>query len=1069
MERGGPLVRLTAAVIAAAWCCFAAPGPLCAASAKVPLIESHPLGPALLALSHRHGVQIIYLPEDVAGLRTRGVSGNLPFDAALTRLLSGTGLGYRYVDAKTVTIVPLELPQPDADRGDGRGGAGTPGVASSRRDEADLRANVSTGVTSALVQSGASPTIVEEVRVTGSRIVRSGFEAPTPVKVVSAPYLASTAPTSLPDALIQLPEFKNSQTPQNTGIGTTANAGQSFLNLRSLGVERTLVLLDGRRIVPSTTNGTIDISLLPEGLIERVDVVTGGASAAYGSDAVAGVVNFVLDSDFTGVKAQGQYGASDRGDSEHRRFSLAGGTSLLDGRLHAVASALMYRNGGVAHNASRDWFRSCSRISNPTFVPAQIVACDVRSAQFTRGGLITSGPLRGTQFAEGGVPVPFVYGELANATAMVGGGGEDFALGYQTVPAVERRNVFGRVSYRVSDRVTASFEALRASAEASYAGTSSWQGQSTGYTIYRDNAFLPQSIRDAMTAAGVTSFPLSRYDVDFGALQVESRNDTTRFVVGIDAALAGWSLSAYFVHGENLYRQRIHNNANVNRLYNAADTVVDPLTGQITCRSTLTQPGNGCVPLNLFGHGSPSAAALDWVLGTTLQDLSLRQQVFEASLAGEPLATWAGPVSLAFGAGWRKESGLQRTDAVSQAPRTFTGGYLGWPGSVAFTGQIGGWERNNPLPLAGAYDVREGFVETVVPLASGLSGARRLELNGAARYTQYSTSGGVTTWKAGLVYEPLPDLRFRMTRSRDIRAPNLTELYRGRINGLSNLIDPFQPLDSPNRNPFVLGNSFGNPDLEPEIGDTRSLGMVYASRWWPSFTASIDYYDIRLRGAITTLGGQRTVDQCYAGTLFLCQYIIRDANGVLIETRSPFLNLTSRRTRGFDIELEYRAAARDIVPGLPGNLSMRAFGNYIASLTTQTPGAAMLNEAGQNGIGGVPHWSATVAGRYDAGRIGLFLQERFVGSGRLDNALTPSMLAPEQNRVSEVFYTDATMTLDLSPPFSRVEAFLTVSNLFDRDPPSAPGAFFVFGTTATNSSLYDTVGRVWTAGVRAQF
>lgn len=1020
---------------------------------------TQPLGSVLLALSREHGVQLIFLPEHVSGLHTQGANSELGFNDALILLLRGTGLTYRYVDERTVTILPVEE-----------------GVTSQRQRQhpraSTQRSAVPSQRSGDQAPGGASAqprTSLQEVLVTGSRLIGRGFEAPTPVKAVPVDRLRSAAPTSLGDALFQLPEFKNSQMPRNTGISTAANVGQSFLNLRALGVERTLVLLDGRRMVPSTSYGSTDISLLPEALIKRVEIVTGGASAAYGSDAVAGVVNFILDSQFTGVRGQLQWGASDLGDAQHERFTFAAGAPLLEGRMHGLFGALVYRNSGVEPNSSRDWFRSCSRVPNPNLNPALLVACDVRSAQFSRGGLIASGPLRGTDFAPGGVPMPFEYGALATQSSMVGGSGEDFARYYQTVPALERKNVFGRLQWELGEGRSLFLEALDAAASANYGGTSSWQGQGTAYSIYRDNAFLPDATREVMARENLASFPLSRYNLDFGPLELESRNDTQRVVLGMDMALGHWTLNAHLMHGENTYRQRIHNNANVNRLYNAADAVFHPITGQIVCRSSLSQPANGCVPLNLFGHGSPSRGALAWVLGTTMQNLDVTQDVFEASIAGEPVDFWAGPVSLALGMGWRRETGEQWTDEVSQSPRTNTGGYLGWPTSASFRGQTGAWERNNPLPLSGSYDVREMFAETVIPLVRDAPGIERIELNGAARYTHYSTSGGVMTWKAGLVYAVTDGWRLRVGRSKDIRAPNLSEMYRGVLNGQSNLSDPFQPADSPHRMPFVLGSSFGNPALRPEVGETLTIGAVYESKRWSGLSASIDYYDITLRGAITTLGGQRTLDQCFAGTTFLCQFLTRDANGVLVATQSPSLNIASRATNGIDVDVVYRARPNWEFGLSGGELIARAFVNYIGDLTTRTPGAPALNEAGQNGTNGVPHWSGVLSVRYDQSRWSLYAQQRFIGSGSLDNSFSVEVLAPEQNRVASATYTDLDISFRFDALPMQVEASLSVTNVFDRDPPTAPGPFFVFGTTATNATLYDTIGRTWAIGLRARW
>lgn len=253
---------------------------------------------------------------------------------------------------------------------------------------------------------GNGPPIRENaIIVTGSRVANSGFNAPTPVTVVSGEALLQQTPSTIGDALNKLPQFANSMRPSTSQIAPETAAATS-LNLRSLGAQRSLVLLDGRRINPSTASGTVDISLLPEELVQRVNIVTGGASAAYGSDAVAGVVNFILDTKFKGLKAAAQAGITDRGDNESVKFSLTAGVPLGE-KLHLVASGTFYDAAGVENYRKRKWFQSCAPILNPAGTPARINTCNVRSPYLTEGGLITSGPLAGTQFLGNGVPAPF--------------------------------------------------------------------------------------------------------------------------------------------------------------------------------------------------------------------------------------------------------------------------------------------------------------------------------------------------------------------------------------------------------------------------------------------------------------------------------------------------------------------------------------------------------------------------------------------------------------------------------------------------------------------------------------
>ena len=305
-------------------------------------------------------------------------------------------------------------------------------------------AETTSGATGSDVRKeGGDPPIIQEIEVTGTRlVVPRGFQSPTPMTVVDDSELEARMPTSLSDALNQLPVFRDSFTPASNGISTVGSVGQSFLNLRGLGPARTLVLLDGRRVVPSTSAGTVDVSILPEALVQRVDTVTGGVSAVYGSDAVAGVVNFVLDDRFEGVKATAQMGEASAGDADVRKFELAGGTSLFGGKGHIVASASRFTDSGITSWRDRDWFNSCARIANPALVPASIMACDVHSAAFTPGGIIPSGPLRGTEFGPGGQPRQFNYGSQLTTLTMIGGDGLDHGVNLSAVPGVKRQTGF---------------------------------------------------------------------------------------------------------------------------------------------------------------------------------------------------------------------------------------------------------------------------------------------------------------------------------------------------------------------------------------------------------------------------------------------------------------------------------------------------------------------------------------------------------------------------------------------------------------------------------------------------
>jgi iron complex outermembrane receptor protein len=913
---------------------------------------------------------------------------------------------------------------------------------------------------------------LQEVVVTGSRVVTNGAQAPTPTTSVSAQLLQAAAPSSIVDALVQLPQIVNSSTPQGTGVGTTGTVGQSFLSLRGLGSNRTLTLLDGARIVPSSLQAVTDVSLIPEALVKRVDIVTGGASAVYGSDAVAGVVNFVLDTRFTGIKADIQAGESRYQDDRNGKVQLTGGWDLFGGRGHIVVSADAYKNDGVPTYGSRDWFNSCALIGNPAATPQYLRECNAHSAEFTYGGMISTGPLKGTQFGVGGVPMPFNYGSLVTAATMVGGSGAgganpDVGANFQADPAVERQNFFTHGEFDVTDHLTAYGQVLLARSTASYNSTYPWQGLGSGYTIQADNAFLPSSIRTAMAADGISSFVLNRYDQDFGPLLVNTENRTSEFKAGIKASLGDWKIDWYAQHGENHFTESTDNNPIVSNEYNAADAVLDGATGQVVCRSTLTQPNNGCVPIDLFGYGSPSSQAKAYVTATSYSWIHTIEDVSEGSISGSPLNTWAGPLTVAVGSGYRRESADQTSDPISEGVKTFTGGYFGFPTSLE--GVFGGFDRGNQQPVSGWFNLWEVFGETLVPLAKDAPFAKELDFNGAVRYTDYSTSGGVDSWKAGLTWQPVDDVRFRAARSRDIRAPNVNELYSGRNQGQGNLVDDFQAPGSPNRNPIVFTVTSGNPDLKPEVADTTTYGVVFTPSIAPGLTTSIDRYLINIHDAIATLSGQLTINQCFAGATSLCSLLTRDAAGVLTSVSTPYLNIGGEDTSGLDFETDYDLPLSRIAAALPGDLTFRMLVNHVDHLTEIVPGSPDILLAGQTGGGGgVPHWLGSVAVQYTNHPFTAFVQERFIGPGTISNTYTAAQLNPAQNTVSDVFYTDLTLNYDLDVALKGFGVYFTINNVFDRSPPSAPAPYFVFGTSGggTNAALFDVIGRSYTLGFK---
>ena len=962
-------------------------------------------------------------------------------------------------------------------------------------------------------QDGSS---VAQIVVTGTRLEGLGYEAPTPVTVVSGEQLLLAAPGSLSEGLNQLPEFRNSFVPASTGPISTAGGGGAFLNLRGLSAKRNLVLLDGKRlpstnVIASQLAGATDINVLPQLLVRRVDVVTGGASAAYGSDAISGVVNFVLDTNLEGVRVTLQNGISSHGDNGSHRLGIAGGTGFAGGRGHVIGAVEYNKTEGVKQYGDRDWARfgyAAIRTLAPlpqtsTSDPTRVIVPNVRPSNASSGGLITSGPLAGNQFVAGGGIAQFPFGTLRTATTMQGGSTDpDFGTTLPAVPGNERLNAFARVSYDLVPDLTVYAEGLYGRSESSNQGLLSSFATHQAYTIFADNAYLRPDLRARL---GTTpSFTLGRIDTDWGFHQEDNSYDILRGVVGVDAELGAFTIRAHYTHGEANHDIASSGNANLTRLFDAVDAVVVPAgtpgltAGTIVCRTTLADPGNGCVPLNVLGPDAATPQALAYVLGTATASSKIKQDVIDVAISGSPFELWAGPVLIGAGATYRKESAVAVADAVSESYNPAVPGTAAFkPGlTPALSGNInrfpaplrgarGGYESTNPGGLRGSLDVKEIFGEIAVPLARDLAFAHSFDFNGAVRYADYSTSGGVVSWKGGVTYEPVDGVRLRATRSRDVRAANLAELYQGVSQTNPAIVDPFRNSES---NPNVITRNFGNPNVGPERGDTLTVGAVLQPHFLPGFSFSADYYDIKVTDTITSLGGPVIVNQCFEGVTSLCALIQRAEgaeNGPIISIDNQFLNAGTTRSEGIDFDGSYRTPLGN------GSLSLRAVVNHLMKLQTRVTGATTTTEAAgrvgaliPSGAGGGAKWSGTFSANLEQGPFSLFVQQRYIGGGVIDHTVdadgnplpanaaqnanaTGNGLVP--NRVGAVWYTDATMTAKIADDrLGEAEVFFTVNNLFDRDPPVIPTYFF-YGTIATNYQVYDVIGRTFTLGTRLRF
>lgn len=903
---------------------------------------------------------------------------------------------------------------------------------------------------------------LQEVVVTGTQI-GNGYQAPQPLTVLGTADLDRNAPINIADTVNQLPQMGLGGTTAHNSSQSISdgNAGTNNLDLLSLGANRTLVLLDGVRVGASAitgfnnNGGAVDINVFPQALISRVDVVTGGASAAYGSDAISGVVNFILNKTFTGLMGNVEGGVTTYGDDRQYSGSLTYGTGFNDDRGHFLLSGAADFTSGIPNgSAARSWVNQFwGIVGNYSAAPGQpfyVVSNHVGISAYTPGGLIYYGPLTGIDFGPGGVPRMFNFGSPNDGYGMVGGdyqetGAEDGQGDASLDARLSRQNLFARLSYDVSDnaQIFAQFDTANTHSLVYCCGASVYS------TINSGNPFIPASVQAQMTAQGISSIYLATYNnTSLGFNGSENNRLFDQYLVGANGKFgAGWTWDVYATRSTTALDSHTVNNYNENNMALATDVVTSPTTGLPVCASTLTNPNNGCVPYNPMGIGVNSQAAIDYVAGNAQLNQLLAEDVVSATLRGSPFSDWAGPVSLAAGVVHRNESVSASADPISE---------------------MNGWWDGNFHPTNGSYHVDEGFLETAVPLAKDAFLAKSLDFNGAVRETDYSTSGTVTTWKLGLSWSPYSDLRLRATRSRDIRAPNLGELFAAGQSETEGVVDPFKN----NQTVQFEAITTGNRALQPERADETTAGIVFQPSWLEGFSASFDWYHINIGNSIITTSYQVEIDECYAGVQAFCKFIQTSPSGQLTIYIEP-ANTAYIRTQGFDIEASYSKRLSDLINSATGAMNIHLLATHVGNLTTVNSAEEALEEAGATTV---PTWRYYLVLGYDTDRFSAAWTGRGFSSGVLSNdyiqcttacpTVAPPYFTINDNHLPGAFYMDASLTWHLKhEASSSQDLYLTVQNLANINP-SGSAAVTLSAFQGAGPTPYETLGRIFRAGFR---
>jgi outer membrane receptor protein involved in Fe transport len=1022
---------------------------------------------------------------------------------------------------------------------------------------------------------------VEQVVVSSTRLQSAGFDSPTPTTVVSAADLEAQAKPSVFDAIAQLPALQGSTgVGYNTGSTTTGLIGLSALGLRGLSPLRTLVLLDSQRVVGGNFNGVVDVSQMPQMLIQRVDVVTGGASASWGSDAVAGVINFVTDKKFEGFKANAQAGLSTYGDAGNTLLQMAAGSSFAGGRAHfEVSGEYAYNDGllprypvGQQHTAQPNiGGRTIARQSGtssyssdsatPAGQPRSIYGALAQGTTSAAYGLITSGPKAYTTFTAGGAAIPYdLAGSCATSAAgTLGGNVGGTCFGTPQDPGdqndshqftqglydpLTRGDVYARVSYDLSPS-TEIYATLNYGVSRTQNTPAQGNSSKSGMTLHCDNAYLPSTglfgiglTQVATQAACLTAYPTNNisYGSDWANIPTDQQmflmRTQRRFVAGGDGIFdvfgKSWKWDSYFQHGETDTSIKIENMPlsgapinpttgkvdNTASRFNLAQDAVVNAGGQIVCRNTIAQL-NGCVPFNPFGGTlTPGQVAYfdgqNGPGGTTIGPTAIqtqRQEAFSFSVNGAPIEDWAGPIAVAMGYEYREEHYSQRSDPYSGGITASTPATVNEPCTDPFVdcgttsnGSLGAWNAGNYHDGRGTYHVNEVFLEVGVPLVNDTFWGK-MDLDLAGRHARYSTAGDANTWKVGLTWDtPVPGIRLRGLQSRDVRAPNLSELF-----------SPPQGLNGSITNDFT-GQSLqgvrqlneGNPLLKPEKAQTTEVGIVWQPDFIPGFQASIDYYRIGVKQVIQSLTLQQVEDQCFFGFQAFCQQdAITTANGVnqsvanpggppapgfvgnvpnqITAVASKAFNAASLLTDGFDIEAGYQFDLQEY--DIPGNFVVRSLINHTSKFISDTgiPGTQRNIElAGAVGGGGnsqtynqsggnVLTWKLQETQSYQNDVWGFNLTERWYAGGVFTSSKNYIVCAPgtcpapttqnptiNYNKVDAILYLDVGANWNVS---DKTQLYTKVDNVSNIRPPDTGGQ-------NANNTLYDVIGRMYRVGVR---
>ncbi|WP_417761520.1 TonB-dependent receptor plug domain-containing protein [Shewanella sp.] len=900
----------------------------------------------------------------------------------------------------------------------------------------------------------------ERIEVTGSRIARENAYAPTPVTMVTGDELLGSGVTNIGEALNQLPALGSTMSLANSGGSSIGTAGLNILDLRNLGTSRTLVLVNGKRHVSSQAGtSAVDVNTIPSAWIERVEIITGGASAIYGADAVTGVVNFILKKNITGLDINASIGTADDSDFNKKRFSISYGQDIANGRGN-VAFAAEYSGQNDLWAMDRDATKT-SYASMANNAPGRVDDNNPNNPDYIRtanSGYYTMGNdgrfnLDGwKRFNRDGSFSRVDLGSNQYSNYCTDCDSINLNQFNELQPKFDRYNLNFKSNFDITTEDSIYFEAKYSRTEA----TSEFQpafffGDPTN-TVSIDNAFVTPELRDLMQAQNVDSLVVNRFMTDTGLRIEDDTRETQRYVLGAKGLIGDdWDYDVYAIYGQTDLERTNKNNLIYDNYTNALDSVRDA-DGNAVCRSEAAR-AEGCTPINIFGFGAPSQAAIDYINVDLTGTSTIKQTVLSGSLSNSALFELpAGYVGFSAGVEYRKEESETKEPDFDKE---------------TFFNVMG-----NDV---GSFNVKEVFAELSIPLLSDLPLIRQLDLDLAGRYADYSTIGDATTWKAGLSWEINDELRMRSTYARAIRAPNISELYGAasqnffRINDSCRLDNLNDLDDSSTRaancaalgvpanfnsnydDKSLEGVSSGNRDLDPEKSKSVTLGLVYQPNFIDNLALTVDYWNITIDDAISSIAAQDIVDKCLDSETGVnnqyCSLITRDPTSHQITNiQVQSLNLAKLEAAGVDFDLSY---SFDIAGG---TLST----NLIATKLIRNREFSFQDDASSYedlaGTKGLPSWQGNLRLKYDRDNWEATWRTRYLEKVDTYSAQDFARNANPSNLLDYGTYVISEMAIGYKFDNGLGIKF-GIDNVFDKALP--------YGTIGTDeyTAMYDNVGR----------